>query len=99
MLVHNKCDTNSPELSDDELRNYGNKGINSGFRTVNGSHDDAMTFVKSQTGPLKEYAPGKYVGYNSRGIEFRIFPKPLDNYSSIRISGVPGLKGIKFLWP
>lgn len=101
VLVHNKCmadQVNASELSDDALRNIGAKGKNSGFRVLKGSHDDAMSFVRSQTTELNEYAPGKYVGYNSRGIGFRIYDQPTKNYTSIRISGVPGLKGIKFLW-
>ena len=101
VLVHNKCmadQVNAGELSDDALRNIGTKGRNSGFRVLKGSHDDAMSFVKSQTKGLNEYAPGKYVGYNSRGVSFRIYDQPAKNYTSIRISGVPGLKGIKFLW-
>ena len=98
VLVHNRCSAGSNELSDSELSCYGEPGKNSGFRVVNGSHDDAMGFVQSQTKSLTEYAPGKYVGYNSRGIEFRIYDQVQKSYTSIRINGVKGLKGIKFLW-
>ncbi len=104
VLVHNMCQkNNSIELTDEELRNFGEPGKNSGFRVINGSHEDAMSFVHSQTNGLTEYAPGKYVGYNSRGVEFRIYarstvPKPYTPYTSIRINGVSGLKGIKFIW-
>ena len=96
VLVHNLC---GAELSDDALRSFGTKGNTSGFRVTKGTHTDAMNFVKSQTNGLTEYAPGKFVGYNSRGTEFRIYQRVLNDYTSIRIKGVPGLKGIKFLWP
>ncbi len=85
-------------LSNDALRQFGEKGNSSGFRVVNGSHNDAMNFVRSQTNGLSEYAPGKFVGYNSNGVSFRIYAQPAKNYTSIRISGVTGLRGIKFLW-
>ena len=99
VFVHNKCLADQiDELSDDALRQIGKKGDNSGFRVLNGSHNDAMDFVRSQTKVLSEYAPGKYVGYNSRGIAFRIYDQAAKNYTSIRIAGVSGLKGIKFLW-
>lgn len=100
MLVHNKCEGQASELEldDDALRSFGDKGENSGFRVTKGSHDEAMDFVRTQTSELTEYAPGKYVGKNSRGVEFRVYPKPLDNYTSIRINGVSHLKGIKFEW-
>ena len=87
------------ELSDVELKSFGERGKNQGFRQITGTHDDAMKFVQSQTTSLQEFAPGKLVGYNSRGVEFRIFPKPNTSYTSIRITGVDGLKGIKFMWP
>ena len=99
LLVHNKCAADQiNELSDDALRQIGKKGDNSGFRVLSGSHDDAMNFARSQTRGLSEYAPGKYVGYNSRGVAFRIYDQPAKNYTSIRIAGVAGLRGIKFLW-
>ena len=100
LLVHNKCEGQASELEldDDALRSFGDKGKNSGFRVTKGSHDEAMDFVRTQTSELTEYAPGKYVGKNSRGVEFRVYPKPLDNYTSIRINGVSHLKGIKFEW-
>ena len=100
ILAHNACaDKNiSHELTNEELRNFGEAGKNRGFRQVKGSHEQAMDFVRMQTKSLSEYQPGKFVGYNTRGVEFRIFPKYLDNYTSIRIAGVEGLKGIKFMW-
>ena len=105
VCVHNMCQgeksasTLNHELSDVELKNFGQNGKNSGFRQTLGTHQQTIDFVKSQTNALTEYAPGKFVGYNSRGIEFRIYPKVLNNYTSIRINGVSGLKGIKFIWP
>lgn len=100
-LVHNaNCGSSgSTELSDEALRNFGKKGYNSGFRITNGTHDDAMQFVKSQTKTLTEYSPGKYMGQNSRGVVFRVYPKVQNQYTSIRIQGVEHLKGIKFIWP
>ena len=99
VLVHNAaCGKGRNELSDDQLRNFGRAGKNSGFRVIDGSHNNAMQFVKSQVTSLKEFKPGKFVGYNSRGIEFRVYANYLRNYTSIRVNGVLGLKGIKFLW-
>ena len=100
IIVHNtNCGaSNTSELSDDALRNIGQPGENSGFRVLNGTHEDAMDFVRSQTTGLTEFAPDKFMGHNSRGVLFTIFPKVLNNYTSIRINGVSGLKGIKFLW-
>ena len=83
------------ELSNDQLKNIGSPGKNSGFRQVSGSHQDALSFVEHQTNGLYEYAPGKYVGYNSNGVEFRVYASNCNPYSSIRIHGVPGLRGIK----
>ena len=105
VLVHNRCgQLETTELSDDALLNFGEAGRNKGFRVINGSHDDAMNFVRSQTKSLVEYAPGKFVGYNSRGVAFRVYarpvvPAPYTAYTSIRITGVKGLNGIKFIWP
>lgn len=105
VLVHNRCgQLETTELSDDALLNFGEAGRNKGFRVINGSHDDAMNFVRSQTQSLVEYAPGKFVGYNSRGVAFRVYarpvvPAPYTAYTSIRITGVKGLNGIKFIWP
>ena len=62
VLVHNRCGT-SYELSDNQLRNFGHKGKNSGYRVTHGSHENAMDFVLTQTNGLIEYSPGKYVGY------------------------------------
>ena len=90
---------NTHELTDAELRTFGEPGKNQGFRQVTGTHEDAMDFVISQTKSLTEYAPGKLVGYNSRGVEFRIYARFKVSYTSIRITGVQGLKGIKFMWP
>ena len=99
VLVHNAdCGKGVKELSDDQLRHFGRAGKNSGFRVIDGSHDNAMQFVKSQVKGLKEFKPGKFVGYNSRGVEFRVYANHLKNYTSIRINGISGLKGIKFLW-
>ena len=99
VLVHNaNCGRWMEELSDDQLRSFGRAGKNSGFRVVDGSHNNAMQFVKSQVTGLKEFKPGKFVGYNSRRVEFRVYANYLNNYTSIRINGVMGLKGIKFLW-
>ena len=95
ILVHNSCGT---ELSDDALRNFGTAGKNKGFRVTQGTHNDALNFVRSQTNSLTEYMSGKYVGVNSRGIEFRVYARPVNSYTSIRIKGVTGLKGIKYLW-
>lgn len=78
---------NGAELSDGELRSFGTKGNSDGFRVTNGSSNDAMIFVRSQTQGLSEYAPGKHVGYNSRGVEFRIYDRVGYGYTSIRISG------------
>ena len=103
--MHNMCgQLETTELSDDALLNFGEPGRNKGFRVINGSHDDAMNFVRSQTQSLTEYAPGKFVGYNSRGVEFRVYarpvvPAPYTAYTSIRIAGIKGLYGIKFIWP
>ena len=97
VLVHNRCGT-SYELSDNQLQNFGHKGKTSGYRVTHGSHENAMDFVLTQTNGLIEYSPGKYVGYNSRGVEFRIYPRSGYTYTSIRINGVSGLKGIKFIW-
>ena len=97
VLVHNRCGT-SYELSDNQLRNFGHKGKTSGYRVTHGSHENAMDFVLTQTNGLIEYSPGKYVGYNSRGVEFRIYPRSGYTYTSIRINGISGLKGIKFIW-
>ena len=105
VLVHNKCgNVGSGELSDDALRNIGRPGKNKGFRVLDGTHDDAMNFVKSQTTNLNEIAPGKFMGTNSRGTIFTVYkqltPKSFSKpYTSIRINGIKGLNGIKFIWP
>ena len=96
ILVHNTC--GGRELSKSELRSFGKPGNNQGYRVTEGSHSDAMNFASSQTNGLTEYAPGKFVGYNSQGVEFRVYSRDGYKYSSIRITGVEGLKGIKFLW-
>ena len=95
VLVHNRC---GEELSDDALKQYGEPGKSKGFRVTKGTHDEAMSFARSQTNGLSEYSPGKYYDTNSRGIEFRVYPREGYSYTSIRINGIPGLKGIKFLW-
>lgn len=96
--AHQSSQDVSQELTDEQLRSFGQPGDNNGFRVINGTHDDAINFTESQTQGLTEYAPGKYVGYNSRGVEFRVYPRCGYNYSSIRINGVKGLKGIKVAW-
>ena len=89
VLVHNaNCGRWMEELSDDQLRSFGRAGKNSGFRVVDGSHNNAMQFVKSQVTGLKEFKIGKFVGYNSRRVEFRVYANYLKNYTSIRINDV-----------
>jgi len=102
VLVHNMCGKpNVAELSDDALRNFGQPGKNQGFRVKNGTHNDAMSFARSQTTSLTELStkPGVFSGFNTRGAQFVVRSSPINNYTSIRIYGVQGLKGIKFLWP
>ncbi len=90
------------ELTDYELRSFGERGHSQGFRQTVGTHDDAMEFFRSQTISYDMIESGKYLGRNSRNIIFVIYDQPatrLGAYTSIRIYGVQGLKGIKFMWP
>ena len=100
ILTHNKCN-NTGELSDSELRNYGEPGKNQGIRQVNGSASDAMDFFESQTSPSSRVTqPNGYAtsGTNSRGVQFTIYNKPKQNLTSIFIKGISGLRKIKFVW-
>jgi RHS repeat-associated protein len=93
-----RANTRNRQLSNDELKAFGRAGKNRGFRVVDGSHADAMQFVKSQTNGLFEYESGKFLGKNSNGVEFRVYKRERDGYTSIRIKGIENLNGIKFLW-
>lgn len=104
ILVHNTCNKDnagSGELSDSELRSFGEPGKSQGIRQTNGSADKAMNFFNSQTIPeTRTVQPNGYAtsGMNSRGTQFTIYNKPNEGLTSIFVKGVNALRKIKFVW-
>lgn len=104
ILVHNTCNKDnagSGELSDSELRSFGEPGKSQGIRQTNGSADEAMNFFNSQTIPeTRTVQPNGYAtsGMNSRGTQFTIYNKPKEGLTSIFVKGVNALRKIKFVW-
>ena len=89
-------------LSTNELKRIGEPSKNNGIRQVNGTATDARTLFDNQVVPstVREVQPGVFVGQDINGLTytFRVESSTLsNNVPTIDITGIPGLRKIKFI--
>ena len=90
---------NIGKLETDALKRIGTPAENSGIRAVKGNANDAWKFFRNQvdTSTIKEVKPGVFVGEDANGLTFTYRAVSKSGPPTIDISGVSGLRKIKFI--